>query len=253
MSSSSARRADPRAAAVRRADRRGRLDRERDPGLPLADRASGRSSTRCEYAIARGVPARPGARSGVLRAAVRDADRAPSRTPAHLALAELERLRARAGGRHAEHRPAARARGQPRRWSRCTARSAPRAAPAAARAYPLADVLAAARSGGRAGVPGLRGDAQAGRRLLRRAAAASRRSTARTSSRAARRSLLVVGSSLEVYPVAGLPLETLAAGGALAIVNRGPTAFDREAALKVDGAPARCCRRLWERVRLPRA
>src|SRR5437773_2853289 len=35
--------------------------------------------------------------------------------------------------------------------------------------------------------------------------------------------LLVVGSTLEVYPVAGLPEETLSAGGALAIVNRGPT------------------------------
>ena len=48
--------------------------------------------------------------------------------------------------------------------------------------------------------------------------------------------LLVVGSALEVYPVAGLPLETLAAGGALAIVNRGPTPFDREAAVRVDGS-----------------
>src|SRR2546430_326758 len=37
--------------------------------------------------------------------------------------------------------------------------------------------------------------------------------------------LLVVGSSLEVYPVAGLPQQTLAAGGSLAIVNQGPTAF----------------------------
>jgi len=41
--------------------------------------------------------------------------------------------------------------------------------------------------------------------------------------------LLVVGSSLEVYPVAGLPLETLAAGGSLAIVNRGSTPFDSRA------------------------
>jgi NAD-dependent deacetylase len=48
--------------------------------------------------------------------------------------------------------------------------------------------------------------------------------------------LLVVGSALEVYPVAGLPLETLDAGGAVAIVNRGPTAFDARAALKVDGS-----------------
>src|SRR6266540_2445831 len=48
--------------------------------------------------------------------------------------------------------------------------------------------------------------------------------------------LLVVGSALEVYPVAGLPLETLGAGGELAIVNRGPTGFDREASLRIDGA-----------------
>jgi hypothetical protein len=52
----------------------------------------------------------------------------------------------------------------------------------------------------------------------------------------ARGLLLVVGSSLEVYPVADLPLETLGCGGSFAIVNRGPTALDREAELKVDGA-----------------
>ena len=49
--------------------------------------------------------------------------------------------------------------------------------------------------------------------------------------------LLVVGSSLEVHPVAGLPVETLAAGGRLAILNRGPTPYDDDAELKVD-APA---------------
>jgi NAD-dependent deacetylase len=48
--------------------------------------------------------------------------------------------------------------------------------------------------------------------------------------------LLVVGSALEVYPVAGLPLETLDAGGEVAIVNRGPTALDGRATLKVDGS-----------------
>jgi NAD-dependent deacetylase len=47
--------------------------------------------------------------------------------------------------------------------------------------------------------------------------------------------LLAVGSSLEVYPVAGLPEETVAAGGTLAIVNRGPTPFDRLAAIRIDG------------------
>jgi NAD-dependent deacetylase len=46
--------------------------------------------------------------------------------------------------------------------------------------------------------------------------------------------LLVVGSSLEVYPVAGLPEETVSAGGALAIVNRGPTPFDRLAEVRID-------------------
>jgi NAD-dependent deacetylase len=46
--------------------------------------------------------------------------------------------------------------------------------------------------------------------------------------------LLVVGSSLEVYPVAALPEETLSAGGALAIVNRGPTPYDGRADVKVD-------------------
>jgi NAD-dependent deacetylase len=39
--------------------------------------------------------------------------------------------------------------------------------------------------------------------------------------------LLVVGSTLEVYPVAALPETTLAHGGKLAIVNRGGTQYDR--------------------------
>lgn len=44
------------------------------------------------------------------------------------------------------------------------------------------------------------------------------------------RLVLVVGSSLEVWPVAGLPLEARG----FAIVNRGPTALDEHALLKVD-------------------
>ncbi len=47
--------------------------------------------------------------------------------------------------------------------------------------------------------------------------------------------LLCVGSSLEVYPVAGLPSLTVANGGKLAIVTQGPTPFDGEAALRLDG------------------
>lgn len=48
------------------------------------------------------------------------------------------------------------------------------------------------------------------------------------------RLLLVVGSSLEVYPIAELPTITKAAGGEVAIVNMGPTTFDRDATLKVE-------------------
>jgi NAD-dependent deacetylase len=44
------------------------------------------------------------------------------------------------------------------------------------------------------------------------------------------RLLLVVGSSLEVWPVAGLPLEAQA----FAVVNRGSTALDEQALLRVD-------------------
>jgi NAD-dependent deacetylase len=42
--------------------------------------------------------------------------------------------------------------------------------------------------------------------------------------------MLVVGSSLEVWPVAGLPLQARA----FAIVNRGQTAHDQRALLKID-------------------
>ena len=48
--------------------------------------------------------------------------------------------------------------------------------------------------------------------------------------------MLVVGSSLEVWPVAGLPQETLDAGGRLAIVNRDPTPYDADAVVVVRDA-----------------
>ena len=47
--------------------------------------------------------------------------------------------------------------------------------------------------------------------------------------------MLVVGSTLEVHPVAELPETTLSAGGRLAIVNRGRTPYDARAAVAVDG------------------
>jgi NAD-dependent deacetylase len=47
--------------------------------------------------------------------------------------------------------------------------------------------------------------------------------------------MLCVGSSLAVYPVAGLPGLTQERGGALAIVTKGPTPYDGEAEIKLEG------------------
>jgi NAD-dependent deacetylase len=47
--------------------------------------------------------------------------------------------------------------------------------------------------------------------------------------------MLCIGSSLAVYPAAGLPRLTLDAGGRIALVTKGPTAYDAEASLKLDG------------------
>jgi NAD-dependent protein deacetylase/lipoamidase len=47
--------------------------------------------------------------------------------------------------------------------------------------------------------------------------------------------MLCVGSSLIVHPVAGLPGLTLGNGGRVAIVTKGPTPYDGEAALKLEG------------------
>jgi NAD-dependent deacetylase len=47
--------------------------------------------------------------------------------------------------------------------------------------------------------------------------------------------MLAIGSSLEVWPVAGLPEETLNAGGKLAIVTMGETPYDRVAEVKLTG------------------
>jgi NAD-dependent deacetylase len=47
--------------------------------------------------------------------------------------------------------------------------------------------------------------------------------------------MLCVGSSLAVHPVAALPRLTLERGGRLAIVTKGPTPYDDDAELKLDG------------------
>lgn len=47
--------------------------------------------------------------------------------------------------------------------------------------------------------------------------------------------MLCIGSSLAVYPAANLPQLTLEGGGRLAIVTKGPTPYDADASLKLDG------------------
>jgi len=47
--------------------------------------------------------------------------------------------------------------------------------------------------------------------------------------------MLCIGSSLEVHPVAQLPLITLAAGGKLAILTRGLTPLDGNATVRMGG------------------
>ena len=47
--------------------------------------------------------------------------------------------------------------------------------------------------------------------------------------------MICVGSSLEVYPVAGLPQVTLENGGRVALVTQGPTPYDHDAEVKLDG------------------
>jgi NAD-dependent protein deacetylase/lipoamidase len=47
--------------------------------------------------------------------------------------------------------------------------------------------------------------------------------------------MLCVGSSLEVYPAAGLPELTLQAGGRIAVVTKSETPYDRFAAVRLDG------------------
>ncbi|MGH2762413.1 MAG: SIR2 family NAD-dependent protein deacylase [Thermoleophilaceae bacterium] len=47
--------------------------------------------------------------------------------------------------------------------------------------------------------------------------------------------MVCVGSSLEVYPVAGLPAMTRGSGGRIALVTQGPTPYDGDADVKLDG------------------
>ena len=47
--------------------------------------------------------------------------------------------------------------------------------------------------------------------------------------------MVCIGSSLEVYPVAELPVRTLTSGGQIAIITQGPTPLDHRAGVRLDG------------------
>jgi NAD-dependent deacetylase len=47
--------------------------------------------------------------------------------------------------------------------------------------------------------------------------------------------MLAIGSSLEVHPVAALPGTTLDNGGKLVLITQGPTPYDRDADVKLEG------------------
>jgi NAD-dependent deacetylase len=61
--------------------------------------------------------------------------------------------------------------------------------------------------------------------------------------------MLCIGSSLEVFPAAGLPELTLEAGGTIAIVTQSRTPYDREAAVRLDGDVAEQLPAVLEAVR----
>lgn len=47
--------------------------------------------------------------------------------------------------------------------------------------------------------------------------------------------MIAIGSSLEVHPVATLPGVTLDRGGSLVLITQGPTPYDRDAEVKLEG------------------
>ena len=47
--------------------------------------------------------------------------------------------------------------------------------------------------------------------------------------------MIAIGSSLEVHPVAAVPGLTLDNGGKLVLITQGPTPYDRDAEVKLDG------------------
>ena len=169
-----------------------------------------------EYATIDAFLARPGEGLGAstrkrLARARRDAEPNDGAPGARRARASA----ARARGDHAEHRPAARARRHARRsieihGSIRSAHSCPACGTPPSRARGRAP---AAERGCRARLSRVRDDPQADVVMFGELlpAGGARAGTPRLAREAAL--LLVVGSSLEVYPVAGLPVETVEAAG----------------------------------------
>jgi NAD-dependent deacetylase len=60
--------------------------------------------------------------------------------------------------------------------------------------------------------------------------------------------LLVVGSSLQVYPAASIPIETCRAGGRMVIINNEPTAQDESAELVLRGQAGDMLQRIADRI-----
>ena len=63
--------------------------------------------------------------------------------------------------------------------------------------------------------------------------------------------LLVVGSSLQVYPAASIPIETCRAGGRMLIINNEPTAQDGSAELVLRGQAGEMLQRIADRIGRP--
>ena len=125
---------------MRRSDRSGRLDRERDPGLPLADRDLGGLRPGRIRLVAR-IPGRSRQGVAVLQAADRDADRGSAQCRA---IARSPRSRRPASSRLSSPRTSTSCTSVPAAAtsSRCTGRSAPRRVRLVARSYPRAAVVA---------------------------------------------------------------------------------------------------------------
>ena len=109
--------------------------------------------------------------------------------------------------------------------------------PGCARRYPVEEVVALAEAHGAPPCPAcgriLKPDVvffgeQLPERAIERATALAREAGL----------LLVIGSSLQVWPVAELPALAKGRGAAVAILNAGPTTFDAQADLRIDADAA---------------